>query len=1347
MKTNLTLLITALIISTTFFAGCGGSGSGGKGGTGTEIPGEGGSQYSNPQNISTTVAEKPAEIKINLPGAPEPMPEGLLGFEIWRGPASGFSINSDGMSATNGAVKIADSRLSLPSGTSLSDAEFTDRGGSLVYVEEAWSESEVSEKLVDGTEYKYIVRYVYPENNWSSGVVVAGTTMAFSSPQNFNIFPSAPDNEDSITVTWNNPANLVPFNPDKINIYRQSTPFIDGDITQSGQPVASLDYSSSLKSWKDTDVFQGNNYYYYVAYEYESDDWGENHLAAGVYSADPAAPGSGNSVANLFADQGSVTVESINGQVEISWTPSVPDGQELVVYYKKTENPVDRYSGGNEIFAGSGIGPLTIDSLTEGVYSYGFYFRQTGGAQNYSDAYQVTAVDCYDVKPVTGVSIARDSLYPPADITVSYTIPEGASWVTIEYKEENDFVYSDLKTLDDNWSTSSAVLSGVDSGTYYFKIKAVFDDNAGGKVLSSKQDSHESDYIAISEIPQGEQIIIAQSSQVEPENCQIPYTYNFDQVITFETDLFNEYDGVVRYTENGTNPDEFSEIWDPENELRLQAASGSSWTYDIKAEFFIKDENDNYTIPVDGSLSEMKTYIIDYEAYDANFIVYAKESGEVKSPNAGDHFTRSEDGLAVYVEYTPGCGEMFSIYHNEDIEQIRDDFGIGNSQNYNTSSGFNLPEIQQRMDNLEETVTENRSSVWNEVNFQTTGRDYSGGHGYRAGYFLKIAGRDYADDPGSGANPDLIEGSNFRTAPDIYVVYPKLNIKDLDMFERPAITPYLWTRNEPVVTLDVERVDFFTETPLPAENVNVTFNVQYAYKNHPYGQTQYSKYTVTWINEGHAQWDDNWPWNNESFVNEDLPDRLKVVTGQNFRIIVTDPIPGHEYYTGFYGNETVVYTADMDKWGASGNGLFRKLTVEEGQAYYQIYNKWDIDNRIGSAGHYADVMTTGEIDSKSFRTAVRFRVRAGDTPGYRNSEVLRSFENETVAAFDVSEWNELEDGKLLRTRNELGGYGYDTYRMDRGTLANADELSDMPEGFRSYPIEVYQHYEGWGSMNPVNAGWYQKQGIKWFGDGLAGAKNNPEDSRFKHFDYSNPKVMIYSHGWQNDGHYHLPVYKGWGNSGDQASDWNDWWNNTEPDGEEWHITDWRSRGFNVAIFHWNKLSQGTHNSGAVPGAAEEKIWAPISDGSDGLNGSRFMAMHRESTGDNASIHNAMADATRSASVGMLMAQEVIDSLPPDYTPEEVIFSGHSLGANVIMNAAQKLIINYFITNDESHLKAVPTRIELLDPYWADYSSYSFFSSTASATLTRDYSHLLHYFPRREVYDPTLGETVTIGIPI
>lgn len=158
--------------------------------------------------------------------------------------------------------------------------------------------------------------------------------------------------------------------------------------------------------------------------------------------------------------------------------------------------------------------------------------------------------------------------------------------------------------------------------------------------------------------------------------------------------------------------------------------------------------------------------------------------------------------------------------------------------------------------------------------------------------------------------------------------------------------------------------------------------------------------------------------------------------------------------------------------------------------------------------------------------------------------------------------------------------------------------------------------------------------------------------------------------------------------------------------------------------------------GTSPQAPEKKIWYPHSSS---LSGAGFETMHGKDSTTSASNANAIADATRSGTIGMIFAQEVLDSLPSDYHPTELIFCGHSLGNNVISNGAQKLILRRAEDVTSVPLDRIPTRIDLLDPYWGNDNDGIY--PLVSGDSVRAFSDVFHNFGK------TLSARNNIGIPL
>jgi len=1334
-------------------------------------------QNPNAAQISVDAPSKPRSLTINLPGMPDPKPEGLIGYEIWRGSASGFVINDDGFGASSGAVKIADSSLNptIPAGLNLSDTAFVDSGNYMTYSGGNWSN--VTGTLPDGTAYSYIVRYKYdktPENTtdndfaWSSGVKLDGSSMFFAKPDNLNLFASGKDSVDNyITVRWRNPSDPNPV-PDRIKIYRQLTPFVNDDISGAVLKHTIAPFTSDPNNrWQDTSVEKNVGYHYLVQYEYDKpagSAWDGSHISSGAVNAVASTPGVSEKPANVFAtNEADVKIESINGNVGITWLnfPTgtfPPNGKVVILKAPGDVSPTFATEGVEQFtiqywgfisptigtlgtptnphpFAGSGIqsGVLSgtsgtgytysldlsdpakpafkLANLGDGEYSYAFYVIDDAG--NLSDPAYEPGVPCVtpSSNPVTGITLRRDKADAPANLTVSYSKPSlftDNDRIEIYYSTVSQAASikgsgTVLKGPSDNYRSNSVLRENAPTGTYYFSVYAVY--NNGNGEYSYSNPANSSSGITVAAADTGVKISISQSSTKQPGECATANTYNWNQTVTFTTTLPLS-EGEIRYTTNGTEPDYNSTLYNPSSKPVLSTTRGSVTEYKIRAKYFTTDGSGDYKAARQDSLSDENIYKIDYNAYNNRFEVYVKDGSTVVTPNAVDHFTRSADGLAGYVKYTPGCGETFTIYKNSNYRTEKvTDAGIGNSGDYTTI--FALPTVLNRQDVLAQVVAGNQTASWDVIDFNASGRNFLGGVGYRTKYFLKIEGSPYISDPAGGDNTDLVINQNVKNTADIYVVYPKLITKAIDMWNRPVITPYLWTKNEPVVQVDVTKKDFFTNNETPADNVKVYFNVQYGEKDKPYRETIN---TVYWIANS-----TDWPWKSQPDFTE--PAKLQSITGQSLSIINIDPFYNAQWKSN---NNITRFNANGD--GTDGDYFYKSIAAVSGRAYYQICNPWDETNHIGTKEHYSEINNTtktGELNTKAFRTVVRFRVSAGGTIGYRNADnYLRSFESDTVSAFNYEGTVSLK--------------GHEVKALDHGTTALT---SDMPVNYRSYPIEVYEHYEGWGQDNTLGIKWYQKHGIKWFDTDEAGAKNELTDSRYKNLDETKTKVIVYSHGWQKTGYYEIPVYRGWYRTNDNTTDYASW-NSTDGNNEakEWFVSKWQAEGYNVGFFHWNKMAQGARTLAGVdmPGSAEKKIWYPITNSSD-VAGARLMTMFSEEIGADANIGNAMADATRSASVGMIFAQEVIDSMPAGFNPTEVIFAGHSLGNNVVTNGAQKIIARREANNSAFPENRIPTRIDLLDPFWGNNNDNIY--SYVSGESVRTYSDVFHSYIRNSIGIP------------
>jgi hypothetical protein len=511
-----------------------------------------------------------------------------------------------------------------------------------------------------------------------------------------------------------------------------------------------------------------------------------------------------------------------------------------------------------------------------------------------------------------------------------------------------------------------------------------------------------------------------------------------------------------------------------------------------------------------------------------------------------------------------------------------------------------------------------------------------------------------------------------RTAPlekhtDKIIVYPALEIQRLDMHNRPAVTPYLWIASEPVVECDIVSRDFFDNSVHPEDHAVCIFRVQYAEKNYPYGSTVDRIFWLDTPPRGALPWGDPSP--------ADKDPRYRSISGSPLTVIDTEPF-------GWKGC----------KWDAP------RIIIQSvcGRAYYQIFNPWD-SFRIGEKGHYReinDAAKRGRLDACAFRTVVRFRVMAVKD-GFRHSRIKRSFESDRCAAFDSS----------TQTR-----------RYDAGTLPGSSAISDM-EKYTSYPIEIFERPQGWTQWNHAartgdGTKWFQKFGVVWTGKGRAGSINLAGDSVNREFSRSRMSTIVFSHGFEMRQTYELLLYQArtWDmntlyNAADCyekespgcrhgiARDYADWLSFTAAHGDpgyEWLADRWIDNGFNVGYFHWNTFSRESDPVSMIPWGAEGKIWNPTA----------AFLMRCYADGDPDTV---MADCVRSANIGMIMAQCWLDAVPRGYIPGTVVFTGHSLGSQVVMNASRRLVAacsEKLITN-----AFVPDRIDLLDPYWSNRNDY------------------------------------------
>ena len=106
-----------------------------------------------------------------------------------------------------------------------------------------------------------------------------------------------------------------------------------------------------------------------------------------------------------------------------------------------------------------------------------------------------------------------------------------------------------------------------------------------------------------------------------------------------------------------------------------------------------------------------------------------------------------------------------------------------------------------------------------------------------------------------------------------------------------------------------------------------------------------------------------------------------------------------------------------------------------------------------------------------------------------------------------------------------------------------------------------------------------------------------------------------------------------------------------------NLNKWIDDGYNISYFHW--VTMAVEGSPA-PDEAQRKIWDPIGS-----------AKMRSTSCDDKD--NYIADVIRSANIGMLFGQAIVDSFPDDYTPDFITVVGNSLGGQVIINGTWKMI--------------------------------------------------------------------------
>ncbi len=837
-----------------------------------------------------------------------------------------------------------------------------------------------------------------------------------------------------------------------------------------------------------------------------------------------------------------------------------------------------------------------------------------------------------------------------------------------------------MKGAADNWSIGSYIHSSssdkdFSDGKHYYSIYAVYFDGVEF-IRADRQDN----LLAAYSLSQNDyDLWISQTSSVYPDEIETnggePNTYNWDQYIYISSNTYRHPGAVIRYTLDGSEPDVNSEEY-----TRPFIIPADGTLYTVKAALFNSDrEKISETI--------QSQYKINYNAYNNNFKIIAKNGSTVLTTDDGNINYHSSQITNFHVEYKPVCGEVFSVYKKAVTGTIAASESLGGPSGYLSAFASVTPTILADNSVINNAVIENAHQTTAVTSWQiddAVGKD-NGGMMSRFAVRLSIAGRP------STVNNNLIDGENLKRA-DCTVVYPQLSITNLDMFERPLMTPYLWTKQEPVAVMNVKSKDFFTEDESFRNNIRVFFNVQYAAKNFPYGASgdtygNPSSYNIRW--QGTLS---------DPTGIEEIYSR----SGNAIQLIKVDPLPKSldadmpENWNGkkWYLNENNTYA-----------NYLRTITPSDGQLFHQIDNPYD-SAKIGEKAHTDNIAAVGTLDEKAFRTVLRFRARAVED-GYRTSTVVKSFESTDASTFDTT------------TRDTISETGKPTVagipRFENGT---SSKTSDFPLAYRSYPIEVCEHHEGWTTENRLSINWYEKHGIKYYGagqgmTGITNAKNERDDSRFKNFNPNNKKLLVYVHGWQPTASYEIPGYEpgsGYMENISNPTDLASWKSiygdpkvnpSTNYHQREWVADHWHAKGYNFAVFNWNRYSNSSRESTIggissgvqVPGPSESKVWFPT--------GGHGMAFFKENTvkkGAWSSVRDkAYSDSIRSANMGLVLAQDILDSIPEGIEPELFTIAAHSLGNNTAINATYKLYMK--VRDNKLTMHRVPDRIDLLDPYY------------------------------------------------
>lgn len=193
---------------------------------------------------------------------------------------------------------------------------------------------------------------------------------------------------------------------------------------------------------------------------------------------------------------------------------------------------------------------------------------------------------------------------------------------------------------------------------------------------------------------------------------------------------------------------------------------------------------------------------------------------------------------------------------------------------------------------------------------------------------------------------------------------------------------------------------------------------------------------------------------------------------------------------------------------------------------------------------------------------------------------------------------------------------------------------------------------------------YLDKGIYWFGRNNKGEKFI-KGKQNKYFDYNKPTV-IYIHGWNNE------VVK---NNNRETF-------NPKADGIgmdlDVNCADlWIDKGWNIGIFYWTQFADEKSVKDV-----EAKIWTD--------NGSKNLRWK------NSNLDYENYDGTEK-SIAEIFVNEYISAMK-DFKGEEIRIVGHSLGAQVSINAARLIENNISSGNISDKLR--PDRIALLDPFWS-----------------------------------------------